>query len=276
MDIDMIRFFKSFSALSYIFAGFLTLTLSMQAFSASPTLDRVIKNNVLKVAMSGDQPPFNVISRNNKLIGYDVELANYFANTMQVNLEIVQMPFGEIAEAVKTGKVDLGISGMAITSRRTQDISFVGPYNVSGKSMLTTRINAEKSKDVDFNNSDVRIAALKSSTSESFAKLKLPKARLKTIADYDEGIKLLLDGDVDAMIADMTIAKLSVLRNPDSGLVTNKAPLSIEPIGIAMAKDDMQFANLVRNYLNTFEKMGITKKLNEKWFENSAWIAALP
>jgi ABC-type amino acid transport substrate-binding protein len=276
MDGYMIRLFKSFNAMSYIVAGCLALTLSMQVFSASPTLDRVIKNNVLKVAMSGDQPPFNVMSRNKKLIGYDVELANYFANTMQVKLEIVQMPFGEIVEAVKTGKADLAISGMAITSRRTQDLTFVGPYNISGKSMLTTRINAEKGKDVDFNNSDVRIAALKNSTSESFAKMKLPKARLTTISDYDEGIKLLLAGDVDAMIADMTIAKLSVLRNPDAGLVTNKAPLSIEPIGIAMANNDMQFANLVRNYLSTFEKMGITKKLNEKWFENSGWIAALP
>jgi ABC-type amino acid transport substrate-binding protein len=272
----MIKLFKGFKAMSYVIAGLLALTLSVQAFSASPTLDRVLKNNVLKVAMSGDQPPFNVMSRNKKMIGYDVDLANYFANTMQVKLEIVQMPFGEIADAVKNGKADLAISGMAITSKRTQDLTFVGPYNISGKSMLTTRTNAEKGKDVDFNNPDVRIVALKNSTSESFAKMQLPKATLKTISDYEEGIKLLLAGDVDAMIADMTIAKLSVLRNPDSGLITNKAPLSIEPIGIAMANDDAQFANLVTNYLNTFEKMGITKKLNEKWFENSGWIALLP
>jgi ABC-type amino acid transport substrate-binding protein len=236
----------------------------------------VLKDKVLKVAMSGDQPPFNVMSRNKKMIGYDVDLANYLANTMQVRLEIVQLPFGELKEAVIKGKADLVISGMAITSERTQELTFIGPYNISGKSMLTTRTNAEKGKDVDFNNPDVRIVALEKSTSASFARMQLPKAKLKTISDYEEGIKLLLAGDVDAMIADMTIAKLSVLRNPDSGLITNKTPLSIEPIGIAMIKDDAQFENLVTNYLSTFEKMGITKKLNEKWFENSGWIALLP
>jgi polar amino acid transport system substrate-binding protein len=272
----MVMLLKSFRAISYVFAGFLALALSMQVFSANPTLDRVLKNKVLKVAMSGDQPPFNVMSRNQKMIGYDVDLANYLANTMQVRLEIVQLPFGQLKQAVIKGEADLVISGMAITSERTQDLTFIGPYNISGKSMLTTRINAEKGKDVDFNNPDVRIVALEKSTSASFAKMQLPKAKLRTIADYEEGIKLLLAGDVDAMIADMTIAKLSVLRNPDSGLITNKTPLSIEPIGIGMAKDDAQFANLVTNYLSTFEKMGITKSLNEKWFEKSGWIALLP
>ena len=76
--------------------------------------------------------------------------------------------------------------------------------------MLTAHINAEKSKDVDFNNLAVRIVVLKNSTSESFTKMKLPKVRLKIISDYDEGIKLLLAGDVGAIVADTTISKLSV------------------------------------------------------------------
>jgi ABC-type amino acid transport substrate-binding protein len=272
----MVKLFKRFRALAYIVAGFTALTLSTQTFAASPTLDKVLKDRILTVAMSGDQPPFNVMSRNKNMIGYDVDLANYFASTMQVQLKIVQMPFGDLAEAVKKGKADLVISGMAITAQRSQDLTFIGPYNISGKSMLTTRANAEKGKDVDFNNPDVRIVALKNSTSESFAKMQLPATKLKTISDYEEGIKLLLSGEADAMIADMTIAKLTVLRNPEAGLVTNKTPLSIEPLGIAMANNDPQFANLIGNYLSTFEKMGITKKLNEKWFENSGWIAALP
>jgi ABC-type amino acid transport substrate-binding protein len=102
------------------------------------------------------------------------------------------------------------------------------------------------------------------------------KAKLKTITDYEEGLKLLLAGDVGTMITYMTIAKLSVLRNPDAGLITNKSPLQIESIDIAMVNDVAQFANLVRNYLSTFEKVGITKKLNKKWLENSIWITALP
>ncbi|MFQ3324699.1 MAG: polar amino acid transport system substrate-binding protein [Pseudomonadales bacterium] len=81
----MVKLFKGFKAVSYVIAGLLALTLSTQALSSSPILDRVLKDKVLKVAMSGDQPPFNVMSRNKKMIGYDVDLANYLANTMQVD-----------------------------------------------------------------------------------------------------------------------------------------------------------------------------------------------
>ncbi|MFQ3324698.1 MAG: polar amino acid transport system substrate-binding protein [Pseudomonadales bacterium] len=39
----------------------------------------------------------------------------------------MQLPFGELKEAVIKGKADLVISGMAITSERTQELTFIGP-----------------------------------------------------------------------------------------------------------------------------------------------------
>jgi len=74
----------------------------------------------------------------------------------------------------------------------------------------------------------------------------------------------------------MAICKLSVLRNPGTGLVTSSKPLSIEPLGIAIALNNPKLENLVRNYLNTYEKMGMIDALQKKWFENSNWIVALP
>ena len=50
----------------------------------------------------------------------------------------------------------------------------------------------------------------------------------------------------------------------------------MEPIGIAVSKDDLQFLNLVDNYVDAYEKIGLLNKLREKWFENSSWVAALP
>lgn len=86
------------------------------------------------------------MSCNKKMIRYDVDLANYFAITMQVKLEVMQTLFGKIADVVKNGKANLAISGMTITSKRSQDLTFVDPYNISDMSILTTRTNAEKVK----------------------------------------------------------------------------------------------------------------------------------
>jgi polar amino acid transport system substrate-binding protein len=67
-----------------------------------------------------------------------------------------------------------------------------------------------------------------------------------------------------------------MLRYPDAGLGMIEPPLSIEPIGIAIPSNDAQFENLVRNYMFSFDRSGLTTRLYEKWFENNSWIATLP
>jgi ABC-type amino acid transport substrate-binding protein len=78
------------------------------------------------------------------------------------------------------------------------------------------------------------------------------------------------------MVADMPLCVLSVARYPDANLVTLERPLTVEPIGIAVSKDDLQFFNLVDNFLEAYEKTGVLTQLRKKWFEDSSWIAALP
>ena len=273
----MLKLRNRFKPLGHVVAGLLALCLSSLSFAASPTLDRVIESGVLKVAMSGDQPPFNVVSRDKSLIGFDVDLAKALAVAMKVKLELVQIPFGDLQASVVSGKSDMVISGMAITPSRTQQLSFIGPYMVSGKSMLTTsKVKNTIKTGAELNNPEIRMVALENSTSESFVKRNLPKSTLSTIANYDEGIKKLLAGEVDAMVADMPILKLSVLRNPNADLGIIDPPMSVEPIGIAIASNDEQFENLVQNYLSTLEKTGLTKRLRQKWFEDNSWIVALP
>jgi ABC-type amino acid transport substrate-binding protein len=87
---------------------------------------------------------------------------------------------------------------------------------------------------------------------------------------------MLIDGKADAMVADMTQCLLAVMRFPDAGLITLEKPLTVEPVGIAVSKNDPQFLNLVDNYLTAYEKTGVLNQLRKKWFEDDAWVAALP
>jgi polar amino acid transport system substrate-binding protein len=276
-DSFMLRLINRFKPAIRAVAGSLALGLSGLALAASPVLDRVVENGVLKVAMSVDQPPFNVRSRDKSVIGFDVDLAQALAEAMQVELEIVETPFGDLLARLMAGEADMVISGMTITPERTRQVSFVGPYTLSGKSMLITAAVKKVVKDsAEFNNPEIRVVALKNSTSESFVKRNLPEADLHTIANYNEGIQMLLTGRIDAMVADIPILKLSMLRYPGAGLSIIEPPLSVEPIGIAIPNSDAQFENLVRNYMFSFEKTGLITRLYQKWFEDNSWIVSLP
>jgi ABC-type amino acid transport substrate-binding protein len=227
--------------------------------------------------MSANQPPMNMKNRQGGIMGLDVDLAQALAAAMQVKLEIKTIPFGELMKALEKDEVDMVISGMSITPKRTESVSFVGPYIMSGKSIITRNdVLSNVSSTQEFNRAGLKLVALSNSTSASYVSRVAPQATLIEVATYDDGVKKLLYSEADAMVADMPTCVLAVLRNPGAGFATLDRPLTVEPIGIAISKDDLQFQNLVQNYLRAYEKAGILNKLREKWLEDSSWVSALP
>lgn len=255
----------------------LPLVVSSLVHAASPVLDRVLDRGVVKVAMTGDQPPFNMISRSGRFIGYDVDLAQALANAMNVELEIIKVPFPELISAVEAGRADMIISGMSITSARSKAVSFVEPYMMAGKSLVATAERmAQLEQDGGFNRLGIKVAALSNSTSKTMVQLNMPKAEVVGISNYEQGLQLIRDRKVDALFADMAMCKLAVLRNPDDALVTLKQPLSMEPVAVAVPHGDLHFFNLVRNFMVSYERVGLPNRLHAKWFENGEWLAQLP
>lgn len=269
----MLKQLRSFALAA---AAVLAMVVSTPSL-AGEALDRVIDFKVLKVGMSGNQPPMNTYNRSGQLMGYDVDLARALAAAMKVQLDIKVMPFGDLMKALDNNEIDMVISGMAITPERTAKASFVGPYMMSGKSLLTKdSVLARAESTVDFNRADLKLVALKNSTSSDFAREAAPDAKLIEVADYDEGVAQVIRGDADALVADMPICLLSVLRYPEAGLTTLGRPITVEPIGIAIKSNDAQFLNLVQNYVDAYAKSGMLSKLRKKWLEEKDWIAALP
>ena len=116
----------------------LVIGLTIPALAqGSATIKRVVDSGELRVGMSGTQPPFSVKSKEGKLIGYEVDLANMLADAMGAKAKIVEIPFGKLLDSLENGEVDVVMSGMTMTPRRNARVAFVGPYIVSGKSILT-------------------------------------------------------------------------------------------------------------------------------------------
>jgi ABC-type amino acid transport substrate-binding protein len=128
-----------------------------QAASDSPILSRIVSSGTLRVGMSGGQPPLNFKSRDGKLLGLEVDMAGALAGLMGLELKIVQKPFSELLGALAGGEVDLVISGMTITPERNMKAAFVGPYFLSGKSILTRSTSLAQVDEIgDLDQADLR------------------------------------------------------------------------------------------------------------------------
>lgn len=261
-----------------ILLGIAMLAGGFEATLASDSaLSRIIANGELRVGTTGTQPPFSIKSRSGELMGYEIDLADLLASAMGVKLTLVEMPFKSLLDAVASGEVDVVMSGMTMTPKRNLRAAFVGPYIISGKSILTkdaTIAKADEAGDID--EAGLTIAVLANSTSQEFVEDYLPAATMVTFDAYDEGVQMVLDDRATLMVADYPVCVLSVLRHADKGLVTLTEPLTIEPIGIAISPQDPLLLNLIQNYLGALEAVGLLAELESAWFDDAGWLARLP
>ena len=251
--------------------------ISAEEASASLGLSRIVSSGTLRVGMSGSQPPLNFEGKDGAMRGLEVDLARALAGLMQVQLQIVERPFAKLLDALEHGEVDLVMSGMTTTPERSLRAAFVGPYFLSGKSILTRSTSlAQADETGDLDQTDLKLAALEASTSEQFVRSALPKATLVTTANYDEAVKLLLDGSVDALVADREIVMLTAFLHPKEGLATLREPLTIEPIGMAVRAGDIPFRTYLDNALGALEASGFLSALRSRWLERNDWVRELP
>lgn len=250
---------------------------SEPAPSARPgALTRITERGVLRVGMSGEQPPLNMVARSGELFGLEVAVVRVLAQAMGVETELVRLPFAELLPALEAGDVDLVASGMTINPARIQRVAMIGPYYTSGKSLLTRSAElAAVDNVVDLDKPGLRVAALRGSTSEDFVARSLPSAVAVLTDTPDQAIQLVVRGEVDAMVADRETCRFAALRLPDAGLLTSEAAFTLEPMGIAAPLDEPRLASLLQTYLDALEANGGLERMRKVWFEDSAWVAEL-
>lgn len=242
---------------------------------ATTRLQQILETGKLRVGMSGEQPPLNMTSRTGELVGLEVALARVLAATIGVQLELVRIPFPRLLDALEADEIDLIMSGMTITAQRNLRVVFVGPYFLSGQSMLSRSTELLAASLDELNRPQVRIAALASSTSEAWVRRGLPQATLTTTDTLEAGIQLVIDNKADALVADQEICYFAMLRHADAGLAVRADTFTVEPIGIALPPHDHQFTNLIENYLSALEMQGTLERARQFWFEDKTWVEGL-
>ena len=250
---------------------------SGSATNTAPALQSIMEKGEIVVGTAGDMPPLNMTVKSGKVVGLEPELAEYIADAMGVKLKLKTMPFSELLPALEAGRVDIIISGMTITPKRNLKVAFVGPYFLSGKCVLTKdKALAEADEASDINRPEIKLAALKGSTSELFVEELIPKAQLVPAKNYDQAVDMVLDNKVNALIGDYPICVVSLLRYPDRGLTSVVSLLTQEPLGIALPGNDPLFVNWMNNFLQNLQSNGILDDLKEYWFDSGHWLKELP
>ncbi len=259
----------------------LLITLSVcilpQSLFAGVVTDRIQSSQTLVVGTTGDFPPFATNTTQGKLIGFDIDLAYKLAGALNVRLQFKQMEFVKLLPAIKDGSIDVALSGITMVPRRNLEVAFVGPYAFSGQSLLgkealiSTLTSNEKLANANF-----KVAVLKGTTSEKAAHEGMPHVKLTITETHDQSLILLIDGKVEAILADLPFCRVAEIRYPQHNFKSLDDTLTFEPLGIAISGEDHLLHNLIQNFMVIMEKSGTLQNMKNHWFKNNSWIKELP
>ena len=230
-------------------------------------LDRIRSDGVLRVGTAGDYQPMSYLDpETDTYVGFDAELAEDLARSLDVELEYVKTSWPTLMEDTLNGKFDLAVCGITITDARKEAALMSEGYLGNGKTVLCRLEDADKYISLDaINDPNVRVMENPGGLNEKFARENLPDATL-IIHDVNQEIPgLIAQGEADVMITEIMEAGYYV--GQDESLA---APLIYEPftkgqLGVLMPKGSEDLLEYVNGFLEKEKSSGRIDELSEKY-----------
>ncbi len=90
-------------------------------------LDRIMEKGKLVVATDAAWPPFEYMEGEN-VVGADLEIAADIAESLGVELEIINVAFDSLSMYLENGEADLALAAITVTEDRKEAMEFSEPY----------------------------------------------------------------------------------------------------------------------------------------------------
>ena len=242
--------------LLFVLVAVLALSLVAVACSPKPAANKI------RVATDATWPPFeNVDDQSKQIVGFDIDLMNAIAEKEGLEVEYVNVAWDSLLAGMAQCQYDAAISAMTITEERKKNFSFTEPYFAAGQVVTVAADNEDiKSKD------DLagKVVGVQLGTTGDIEAQKIEGATVKNYDDVGPAFQDLLNGQIDAVIADNPLALGYVGENPDK-LKTVGEVFTDEYYGIAVCKTNTDLLAKLNDGLAKVKAEGLIDELTDKW-----------
>ena len=155
---------------------------------------------------------------NDMYVGFDLTMANYFADELGLELVIMPMSFDACQTAVYTGTVDMSISGFSWTEERAENYNISDYYhagdNEDEQCLITLASNGDKYATAE-SLVGAKVGAQNASLQYSLVEAQLPDSELIPFTDLGTAVLQLKSGDFDAVAVADGNGDAIIAKNPE-------------------------------------------------------------
>ena len=203
------------------------------------------ENGTLQAAVSTDAGDPFIYFKEDKLVGYEIDLMARFCAQYGYDLEMTNYGFSSLLPAVSGGKADIAACTIAITEERKESVNFSLPTYEGG---VVTVAKSGPEEELPAETVQKKIGVVLGTMYEDIARRLYPDEELCFYDNTADLAKALDKGEIDFYMVDEPVGRLLIKPYPDQHLSK-----IIEPASFAFAfPKDSERSSVLRVQMDAF------------------------
>ena len=249
-----------------------TETQEPAADTTSSKLDQIKANGKLVVGTEAQYAPYEFKDLDANFAGCDMWLAQQIADSLGVELEVVDMSFDGIIPAVKSGQVDIGIAAFTKTPERAEEIDFSDLYETSAQFLVVKTGNADVYSTKEAL-AGQKVGAQKGTIQSQLIQSALPDSELFELEKYPALALEVQNGNIAGLVVDQAVGE-SLIATSNGGLEVANFEFTAEEASFGkaavIAKGNEDLVAAVNEVINKVTADGSYQKAYDEAVELAA------
>ncbi|MFT3961927.1 amino acid ABC transporter substrate-binding protein [Propionivibrio sp.] len=255
----------------------LALGLCGAAFAQQGTLDKIRASGTITLGNRDASIPFSYLDDKQQPIGYAMDLCLKIVDAVKAELKLpnLKVAYQPVTSATRiplmaNGTIDLECGSTTNNAERQKQVSYTITHFVTANRFIAKKAdNLMKLDDLKG-----KTVVLTAGTSNIKQLTELNAARnlgmnILSAKDHAEGFLMVDTGRAAAFVMDdILLAGLAANHANPALFAISAEPLSVEPYGIMLRKDDPAFKKVVDAAMVKIYKSGEINAIYEKWFQH--------
>lgn len=243
-----------------------SITLALSAAAIALAVGAANAQEKIRIGTEGAYPPFNNLTADGKLEGFDIDIARALCAEMKADCEFVTQDWDGIIPALQAGKFDAIVASMSITEERDQQVDFTKPYYTNSLVVIAPK-DSDISAPTPEGLADKVIGAQGSTVGAEYVSEHFTDSELKPYPTQQELYLDIGSGRVDAAIGDVGV--MGAFLKTDEGACCKQIgePFYKEDkIAIAVRTGEQALIDKFNAAIDAIRANGEYQKISEKYF----------
>jgi polar amino acid transport system substrate-binding protein len=216
------------------------------------------------IATDATWPPMEMVDENKEIVGFDIDLMKAAAEKGGFTVEFQNTAWDGIFAGLAAGEYDAVMSSVTITEERKETMDFSVPYINAGQILVVPQATSGVKTLADLKGKSV---GAQIGTTGSFEIEKVSGVELRTYDEIGLAFEDLVNGRIDALVADTPVAADFALMNPNykGKMKIVGEPFTEEFYGVAVKKGNKAVLDAINKGLNAVLNTNTYNKIEDEW-----------